>query len=139
MAEISGDRIAVGASSAVDIEKSTNSDPTLEKHTHDADEAMKAFGELHGETIELDESTNRRLLKTIDWHLMPIMCCIYGMNYLDSKFRAIRHWPSDTRTNWPLLSETTLSYASVMGIKDDLDLVDDQYQWLGSLFYFGSW
>lgn len=25
-----------------------------------------------------------------------------------------------------------------MGIKDDLDLVDDQYQWLGSLFYFGS-
>lgn len=85
MAEISGDRVAVGASSAVDIEKSTQVDPTLEKHTHDADEAMKAFGELHGETIELDESTNRRLLRTIDWHLMPIMCCIYGMNYLDSK------------------------------------------------------
>lgn len=33
--------------------------------------------------------------------------------------------------------ETTLSYASVMGIKDDLSLVGDQYQWLGSLFYFG--
>ncbi|KAJ5387025.1 transporter [Penicillium cosmopolitanum] len=116
MAEISGDRVAVGASSAVDIEKSTQVDPTLEKHTHDADEAMKAFGELHGETIELDESTNRRLLRTIDWHLMPIMCCIYGMNYLD---------------------KTTLSYASVMGIKEDLELVGDQYQWLGSLFYFG--
>jgi hypothetical protein len=24
-----------------------------------------------------------------------------------------------------------------MGIKDDLDLHGDQYQWLGSLFYFG--
>lgn len=25
-----------------------------------------------------------------------------------------------------------------MGIKKDLNLVGDQYQWLGSLFYFGS-
>lgn len=86
MAENTGDRIAVGNSSAVDIEKTTHIDPTLEKHTHDADEAMKAFDELRGEAIELDEATNRRLLKTIDWHLMPIMCCIYGMNYLDSEF-----------------------------------------------------
>ena len=28
-----------------------------------------------------------------------------------------------------------------MGLKEDLHLIDDQYQWLGSLFYFGelSW
>ncbi|KAJ5287006.1 hypothetical protein N7478_002692 [Penicillium angulare] len=111
---------AFGASSAVDVEKSIgvgkHIDPTLEKHTHDADEAMKALDELQGEAIELDESTNRRLLRTIDWHMMPIMCCIYGMNYLD---------------------KTTLSYASVMGIKTDLNLVKDDYQWLSSLFYFG--
>jgi hypothetical protein len=25
-----------------------------------------------------------------------------------------------------------------MGIKDDLNLEGDQYQWLGSLFYFGK-
>lgn len=25
-----------------------------------------------------------------------------------------------------------------MGIKEDLHLVGDQYQWLGSLFYFGE-
>jgi hypothetical protein len=25
-----------------------------------------------------------------------------------------------------------------MGIKDDLNLEKDQYQWLGSLFYFGK-
>lgn len=34
-------------------------------------------------------------------------------------------------------SETTLSYASVMGIKKDIKLVKDDYQWLGSMFYFG--
>lgn len=37
-----------------------------------------------------------------------------------------------------MMTETTLSYASIMGIKEDLNLVGDQYQWLGSLFYFGE-
>lgn len=37
-----------------------------------------------------------------------------------------------------MIPETTLSYASIMGIKEDLNLVKDQYQWLGSLFYFGG-
>lgn len=74
----------VGMSSAVDFAEAKNVDPTLEKHAYDADEAMKAFDELQGDTIELDESTSRRLLRSIDWHMMPIMCCVYGMNYLDS-------------------------------------------------------
>lgn len=40
-------------------------------HSHDADEAMKAFAE--GEIVEIDEATNKRLLRVIDWHMMPIM------------------------------------------------------------------
>jgi hypothetical protein len=59
-------------------------DPKLKKHAHDADEAMKAFEGIEGESIILDEETNKRLLKIIDWHMMPIMCFVYGMNYLDS-------------------------------------------------------
>lgn len=35
------------------------------------------------------------------------------------------------------LDKTTLSYASVMGIKKDIKLVGDDYQWLSSMFYFG--
>jgi hypothetical protein len=84
------------------------------KHSHDADEAMKAFES--GEIIEIDEATNKRLLKIIDRNLIPLMCFVYGLNYLD---------------------KTTLSYASVMGIKKDINLVGDDYQWLGSMFYFG--
>jgi MFS transporter, ACS family, allantoate permease len=83
-------------------------------HSQDADEAMKAFAS--GETIEIDEATNKRLLRIIDWHLMPLLCVIYGLNYLD---------------------KTTLSYASIMGIKTDINLKGDDYQWLGSMFYFG--
>ncbi|KAJ5984599.1 MFS allantoate transporter [Penicillium waksmanii] len=104
-------------STGVDIELSMkNVDPTLVKHANDADEAMKVFEHMQGEAIELDEATNRRLLRKIDWHIMPVMCCVYGMNFLD---------------------KTTLSYASIMGIKEDLGLVGDQYSWLGSIFYFG--
>lgn len=66
----------------VEVEKHV--DPTLEKHAHDADEAMQAIQDLQGEAIELDEATNKRLLRRIDWHMMPIMCVVYGMNYLDS-------------------------------------------------------
>lgn len=33
--------------------------------------------------------------------------------------------------------ETTMSYASIMGLQPDLNLKGDDYQWLGSLFYFG--
>jgi len=84
------------------------------KHSNDADEAMKAFAS--GEVVEIDEATNKRLLRIIDFHLMPLLCVIYGLNYLD---------------------KTTLSYASIMGIKKDIGLVGDDYQWLGSMFYFG--
>lgn len=84
------------------------------KHSKDADEAMQAFAA--GEVVEIDEATNKRLLRIIDWHLMPLLCVIYGLNYLD---------------------KTTLSYASIMGIKKDIGLEGDDYQWLGSMFYFG--
>lgn len=42
------------------------------KHSHDADAAMKAFEGREGEVIQIDEETNRRLLRKIDWNLMPV-------------------------------------------------------------------
>jgi ACS family allantoate permease-like MFS transporter len=72
-----------GTSTAADIEMTETNDQKLVKHLTDADEAMKAFAEL-GEEIELDEATNRRLVRTIDCHIMPIMCLVYAMNFLDS-------------------------------------------------------
>lgn len=75
------------------------------KHANDADDAMKAFA--GGEAIHIDEATNRRLLRKIDWNLMPIMCVIYGLQYLD---------------------KTTLSYASIMGLRTDIALEGDDYQ-----------
>lgn len=44
------------------------------------------------------------------------MCVVYGLNFLD---------------------KTSISYASIMGLQEDINLVGDDYQWLGSMFYFG--
>lgn len=35
------------------------------------------------------------------------------------------------------LDKTAISYASIMGMEEDLNLVGNEYEWLGSLFYFG--
>ncbi|KAK3671796.1 Allantoate permease [Recurvomyces mirabilis] len=99
-----------------DAIRSGSVDKKILEHSHDADEALKAFQSHPGQVIHIDEATNKRLLRIIDWHLIPVMCIVYGLNYLD---------------------KTTISYASVMGIKKDIGLVRDDYQWLGSMFYFG--
>ncbi len=44
----------------------------LIEHSHDADEAMKAFAGHEGEIIEIDDATNKRLLRIIDWNLLPL-------------------------------------------------------------------
>ena len=83
----------------------------------DADEALQVVRSSgDAEEIVIDEELKKRLLRKIDLHIMPIMCVVYGLNYLD---------------------KTTLSYASIMGLETDLNLTKSNYQWLGSIFYFG--
>jgi len=33
------------------------------KHSHDGDEALKAYADLEGVSLEIDEATNKRLLR----------------------------------------------------------------------------
>ncbi|KAI1840613.1 hypothetical protein JX266_013165 [Neoarthrinium moseri] len=82
------------------------------KHANknDADEAFKVLVE-GGETIVITPDEERRLLRKIDLNLMPLLCIVYGLNYLD---------------------KTTVSYAST-----DIHLVGQDYSWIGSMFYFG--
>lgn len=50
----------------------------LVKHSHDADEALKAVQGHEGGAVVIDEETNRRILRKIDFNLIPIMCVVYG-------------------------------------------------------------
>jgi MFS transporter, ACS family, allantoate permease len=113
-------------------------DTHIIEHSHDADEAMKAFEGREGQEIEIDAETNRRLLRIIDWHMMPLMCLVYGMNYLDSKIRIkLKHVKCGSQLTLRF-AEIALSYVSIMGFQQDIGLTGDNYQWLGSLFYFGE-
>jgi len=48
------------------------------KHANDADEAMKAFEGHEGEVLVLDEATNKRLLRIIDWNILPASVIMAG-------------------------------------------------------------
>ncbi|PSS25344.1 hypothetical protein M430DRAFT_33094 [Amorphotheca resinae ATCC 22711] len=82
----------------------------------DGDEALKAFAGHDGEGVVITPAEEKRLLRKIDFNLMPMLCVVYGLNYLD---------------------KTTLSYSSVMGLQKDIHLHGTNYQWLSSLFYIG--
>jgi len=43
----------------------------------DADEALAAFA--GHESIEVDEATNKRILRKIDRRILPILCVVYGL------------------------------------------------------------
>ncbi|KAJ4348751.1 uncharacterized protein N0V89_010129 [Didymosphaeria variabile] len=58
----------------------------------------------------------KRLVRKIDCMILPYLAVCYAFFYID---------------------KTTLSYAAIFGIREDLNLVGDRYNWLSSIFYFG--
>jgi hypothetical protein len=45
----------------------------VQKYDENDDEAMKAMAGFGGEPLVVEEETNERLLRIIDWHLMPLL------------------------------------------------------------------
>lgn len=77
----------------------------------DGDTAAALFsepGEIH-EPYDPDEE--KRLVRKIDYMILPYLAVCYAFFYID---------------------KTTLSYAAIFGIREDLNLVGTQYNWLSS-------
>ena len=88
----------------------------LSSKSTSGDTALALFSnpsELH-ETIPPAEE--RALQWKIDLMILPYLAVCYAFFYID---------------------KTTLSYAAIFGIKDDLKLEGTEYSWLSSIFYFG--
>ncbi|RAO68528.1 uncharacterized protein BHQ10_004540 [Talaromyces amestolkiae] len=64
---------------------------------------------------ELTPSNRRRLVRKIDWILMPLMGISYMLQFLDKQ---------------------ALGQSTLMGIIPDLKMTGNQYSWSGSIFYF---
>lgn len=88
----------------------------LSSRNADGDTALALFNnpdELHEAISAADE---RALQRKIDFMILPYLAVCYAFFYID---------------------KTTLSYAAIFGIRDDLHLKGTEYSWLSSIFYFG--
>lgn len=77
------------------------------------DQALQLIEEVGHSTI-LTPENNKHVLRKIDLRLLPIMLVIYFLQQLD---------------------KSTLSYASVFGLKESAHLHGQQYSWLGAIVY----
>jgi sugar phosphate permease len=81
----------------------------------DGDVALALFEDLHDLSAPIDPAEEKKLIRKIDYLILPLIAVNYAFFYID---------------------KTTLSYAAIFGIKDDLNLQGTQYSWLSSIFYF---
>ncbi|CAI7631087.1 unnamed protein product [Penicillium pancosmium] len=72
-------------------------------------------GEAESDLV-MTPAEERKLVRKIDLHLIPLMFVLYLFQYLD---------------------KTSLGYTAIMGIIQDAKLVGTQYSWVSSFFYVG--
>ncbi|GAA5883136.1 hypothetical protein JCM3774_005330 [Rhodotorula dairenensis] len=111
----------VRSNSAVDAEKGDGAKDLVVTGVRDVPDAA-AIATAGIANTEISPEENRRLLRKIDLNILPLLCCIYFIQFLD---------------------KTALSYASIMGIREDTNLSLSEYSWLSSIFYLayliGEW
>lgn len=83
----------------------------------DADVALQLLEAAGGNLGVIDEVTKARLLRRVDLYIMPLICTVYFLQYID---------------------KISISYGSVMGMRADTHLVGDQFNWVSSIFFFGQ-
>lgn len=86
------------------------------KTAHGADAALHLLKETGGLRQPVDPAASKRLLRKIDLHIMPLICIVYFLQYID---------------------KTAISYASVTGIIESTGLHGNQFNWVASIFFFG--
>lgn len=84
--------------------------------TGDVDEAMKYAIHNTEEHIELTDKESRRLFYKINLFILPLICILYCFQFMD---------------------KLSNSYASILGLTEDMHMVGNQYSWTGSAFYLG--
>lgn len=64
----------------------------------------------------LDPEEDKKVLRKIDFYLMPLICITYCVQFMDKQ---------------------TVSFGAILGLRKDLKMVGDQYSWAGSAFVLG--
>jgi sugar phosphate permease len=82
-------------------------------HISDGDVALD-FLRHEGAARPMTVEDEKRLLRKIDWMIVPLMWCCYCLQYLD---------------------KTLINYANVMGLSEDANITKDQFSHLALIFY----
>lgn len=100
------------------VQHTPTNDEYDEGHSKEIQGSDPALAFAAGEVVEFTEAEDASVLSKIDWHILPLLCWVYAIQFAD---------------------KTTLNYASLMGIRDDthLDSNSQQYSWASSIFYAG--
>jgi sugar phosphate permease len=86
------------------------------KGNKDGDVALALFSDPDEMMEPVSQEEEKKLVRKIDFLILPLIAVNYAFFYID---------------------KTTLSYAAIFGIREDLNLQGMQYSWLSSIFYFG--
>ncbi|KAH9057903.1 MFS general substrate transporter [Lactarius deliciosus] len=93
------------------------SEKSDEKFAHvsvDTDQVDTGAQLVAGVSLPLDPEESLRIRRKIDKHIMPLMCILYWIQFMD---------------------KTTLGSSAILGIRDATHLTTNQYNWLGTIFY----
>lgn len=77
----------------------------------DGDVALQLFANADDLHIPIEPAEEKKLIRKVDLLILPLIAVNYAFFYID---------------------KTTLSYAAIFGIRDDLNLHGTQYSWLSS-------
>ncbi|PVI01646.1 allantoate permease [Periconia macrospinosa] len=81
------------------------------------DDKSGALKILHAvDDQRINQDARKRLVRKLDLRLMPLLCITYALQSID---------------------RTTLSYAAVFGIRENLHLTSTEFSWAGALLYVG--
>jgi ACS family allantoate permease-like MFS transporter len=95
------------------------SETSDEKHGHVSVDSKQLDTGAHLDAClhtQLDPGESLRIRRKIDRHILPLMCILYCIQFMD---------------------KATIGSASILGILKATHLTANQYNWLGTIFYLG--
>ncbi|KAJ7508955.1 major facilitator superfamily domain-containing protein [Mycena galericulata] len=107
----------MGTSSESDEKRASIDKGGNEKHAHTevtVSEVDTGAALVYGEHGQLDPAEALRVRRKIDYHILPLMCILYWIQFMD---------------------KTTLNGAAILGILQAAHLTTNQYNRLGTIFY----
>ncbi|TGJ83374.1 hypothetical protein E0Z10_g5406 [Xylaria hypoxylon] len=99
---------------AAEEAKDSRSSDQITVNSRELDDNYEFF--KAGEGIDATANEVKKVVRKIDYHIVPLLFVIYFLQYLD---------------------KNAINFANAYGLKDGTHLHGQDFSWLGSIFYFG--